>query len=190
MRIIGDTVHLAATDLANHLSCRYLTHLEKAAARGEARRPTWTDPAAEVLQQKGFEHERNYLEHLNAGGLEIVGAGDGDGSASERVLELMREGVDGIAQAVLEAGRWIGRADMLLRVDRPSDLGSWSYEVVDTKLAAETRAATILQLCLYSDLVSRLQGCYPELMHVVAPGGDFQPETFRTSHYLALGVSI
>ncbi len=185
MRIIGDTVHLAATDLANHLSCRYLTHLEKAAARGEARRPTWTDPAAEVLQQKGFEHERNYLEHLNAGGLEIVGAGDGDGSASQRVLELMREGVDGIAQAVLEAGRWIGRADMLLRVDRPSNLGSWSYEVVDTKLAAETRAATILQLCLYSDLVSRLQGCYPELMHVVAPGGDFQPETFRTSHYLA-----
>ena len=185
MRIIGDTVHLAATDLANHLSCGYLTDLEKAAANGELRRPIWTDPAAEVLQQKGFEHERNYLGHLTAGGLEIVGAGDGDGSASSRVLELMRDGVDGIAQAFLEDGRWIGRADLLLRVDRPSNLGNWSYEVVDTKLAAETRAATILQLCLYSDLVGQLQGRYPELMHVVAPGRDFQPESFRTSHYLA-----
>jgi predicted RecB family nuclease len=185
MRISGETVSLAATDLANHLSCVHLTQLEKAAVKGELRRPTWTDPAAEVLQQKGFEHERNYIEHLTANGLEIVGAVDGAGSVSERVLELMHRGVDGIAQAVLGDGRWVGRADLLLRVERPSDLGDWSYEVVDTKLAAETRAGTILQLCLYSDLVGRLQGCCPELMHVVAPGRDFQPESFRTTHYLA-----
>jgi hypothetical protein len=40
----------------------------------------------------------------------------------------------------------------MLRVDAPSALGGWSYQVADTKLARETRAGTILQLGLYSEL--------------------------------------
>jgi hypothetical protein len=37
-----------------------------------------------------------------------------------------------------------------------SKLGSWSYEVYDCKLACETKAATILQLSLSSELSERL----------------------------------
>ena len=57
---------------------------------------------------------------------------------------------------------WSGRADILRRVDVPSDLGDWSYEVIDTKLARETRGGTILQLALYSDLVCSVQGVLPD----------------------------
>jgi hypothetical protein len=51
-----------------------------------------------------------------------------------------------------------GRTDVLFRVETPSSLGGWSYEVVDTKLSRETKGGTILQLSLYSDLLGNAQG--------------------------------
>lgn len=97
----------------------------------------------------------------------------------------MRSGVDVIVQPELELDHWHGRADILLRVDAPSVLGDWSYEVVDTKLARETRAGTILQLCLYSQMVGAIQDRVPELMHVVSPGEDFPKTTCRVDDFMA-----
>ena len=68
--------------------------------------------------------------------------------------------------------RWSGRADILRRVEGRSQLGDWVYEVVDTKLSRETKAGTILQLCLYSDMMKEIQGTLPDRMHVVSPGAD------------------
>ena len=76
----------------------------------------------------------------------------------------MRRGVAVIAQGSLKHGGWNGRPDILRRVETSSTLGAWSYYVLDTKLARETKAATILQLCLYSDLLSEAQGRVPEEM--------------------------
>lgn len=47
-------------------------------------------------------------------------------------------------QATFQEGEWGGRADFLVRVDQPSDLGSWSYEVVETKLARSTKARAVI----------------------------------------------
>ena len=105
--------------------------------------------------------------------------------AAARTVEAMKRGADVIVQATFNHERWLGRADILLRVDVPSDLGDWSYEVVDTKLARETRGGTILQLCLYSELLAEIQGRMPERMHVVSPGTDFEPESFRLDDFLA-----
>jgi predicted RecB family nuclease len=55
------------------------------------------------------------------------------------------------------------RADLLRRIEVPSCLGAWSYEAIDTKLARETKAGAVLQLCLYSDLIKEVQGLAPEL---------------------------
>ena len=41
--------------------------------------------------------------------------------------------------------------------------------MTDTKLAQETKGGTILQLCLYSELVSAVQGFTPEYTYVVTP---------------------
>ena len=68
---------------------------------------------------------------------------------------------------------------------RPSALGEWSYEVIDTKLARETRGGTVLQLCLYSELLGVVQGELPEAMHVVSPGSAFEPESFRVQEFSA-----
>src|SRR6185312_14037350 len=77
-----------------------------------------------------------------------------------------------------------GRADILRRVPRPSRLGPWSYEILDTKLTNETRGGTILQLCLYADLVAEIQGIAPEWAYVVSPKRD-QPEAFRLLDFAA-----
>ena len=90
-----------------------------------------------------------------------------------------------IVQGALVEGRWGGRLDILRRVEVPSRLGGWSYEVIDTKLARETKSGAILQLSLYSDLVGGVQGLLPERMYVVAPWTEFEPQAYRTGDYAA-----
>ncbi len=100
-------------------------------------------------------------------------------------VDAMNSGVDVIVQAVLQNGDWFGKADVLRKVEVPSKLGAWSYEVFDCKLALETKATTILQLSLYSELLATDQGIWPAFMHVVAPTEGLAPESFRVLDYAA-----
>ncbi|HEX7078450.1 MAG TPA: TM0106 family RecB-like putative nuclease [Candidatus Eisenbacteria bacterium] len=180
-------IRLSATDLANHLACRHLTTLDRGVAEGRWKPPDWYRPEAAVLRERGLAHERAYLAHLEAQGRRITRLDEGeDGRRDlERTVAAMYAGDEVIAQATLAGARWQGRADVLLRVERPSGLGAWSYEALDTKLARETKAGTILQLCLYSDLLREVQGALPERMHVVPRRPDFPLETYRVEDYLA-----
>ena len=187
MKAICGEIRLSASDLSNHLACHHLTSLDLAVSLGSRPAPTWHSPDAKVLQERGMAHEDAYLAHLEAQGVSIVNLRDiGD---SERALAetraAMERGVEAIAQATLANGRWFGRSDILRRVDRASRLGGWSYEVYDCKLACETKAATILQLSLYSELLESIQGVLPESMYVVPPGVDFRPEQYRVLDFAA-----
>jgi uncharacterized protein len=187
MKSERNSIRLSASDLSNHLDCAHITTLEYSVATGRITAPDWTNPDTLVLQQLGIEHERKYLEHLGARGLAITDLRSIQlaRQAAEETNEAMKRGADVIAQAVLASGRWFGRADVLRRVETPSNLGTWSYEVYDCKLARETKAATILQLSLYSDLLAKVQGITPERMHVVAPSEGFTPESFLVTEYAA-----
>lgn len=185
MRLVDQRLRLSATDLANHLGCPHLSQLDRAAAEGGAKKPKWHDPITEILRERGFAHEAAYLEHLlETRGVDVVAIPDGS-DGPERTRDAMRSGVPVIYQAVLGNDRWHGRADFLQRTDAPSTLGDWSYEVVDAKLATETRAGTILQLCVYSELLAELQGAAPEYAYVVAPQHAFVPERHRLADYTA-----
>lgn len=187
----SDKVLLAPTDLSNFLSCRHLSALELNAANGLAERPVRYGPLIEELKARGAAHEEKYLQHLRDRRLTIsqVGASGPEdwssGSHIERTRAAMRDGVDIIYQAALAHGTWAGRADFLRKVDLPSDLGNWSYQVIDAKLARDTKAGTILQLCVYSYLLEKLQGIRPEFMYVVTPGTDFEPVEYRVDDYAA-----
>ena len=189
MRVQRGTVTLTATDLANHLSCRHLTTLDLCLAKGEIAEPSWENPHLRVLQQRGFEHEKAYVESLRSQGLTIVDLShEAEETASEATWAAMKSGAQAIVQATLNSGDWRGRADVLLRVEqpeKPSRLGNWSYEVVDCKLARETKAETILQLCLYSELIKDLQGREPDSFHIIRPNVGFEPESYRLSAYAA-----
>ena len=187
MRVKNQEIHASATDLAKHLACRHLTTLDFLAATGKLSRVYRNDPAIEVLEERGRRHENAYLTHLQQCGCDVLLDAPtlDDARRLQRTINAMRSGVGAIAQADLHHRRWFGRADVLLKVSRPSALGNYSYEVVDTKLARETRGGTILQLCLYSELLSRLQGLTPERMYVVTPQRGFHPEPFRIHDFAA-----
>ncbi len=180
MHQTSEGLSLAPTDLGNFLGCRHLSVLDLGAARGSDRPPFRPSPMLEDLQKKGMEHEKAYLDWLRGKGLVIV---DAAGRDSQATIAEMRAGVDVIYQAALSDDRWAGHADFLRKVPAPSHLGDWSYEVYDTKLARDTRAATILQLCVYSQLLEKIQGIRPALMHVVTPGRDFKSLEYRVDDY-------
>jgi uncharacterized protein len=184
MRLVGELLRLSATDLANHLSCAHLSGLDRAVAEGRAKKPRRNDPIVDLLSERGKEHEAAYLRHLRAQKLVVAEIRSAPGGESvEATLAAMRDGADVIYQAPLADARWHGIADFLRKVPRPSALGDWSYEVTDAKLATETRAGTILQLCVYSTLLEGLQGARPEHAYVVAPHHHFDPETHRLADY-------
>ena len=109
-------------------------------------------------------------------------------AVAARTRDAMRRRTDVIYQGRLEdkGGRWSGYPDFLLRVDRPSALGGWSYELLDAKLARRAKGEVLLQLLLYSDLLAQAQGIEPELMHLVLGGGDSEnPASFRVTEYAA-----
>ncbi len=181
-------LELSASDLVGSLNCRRLTELDLAVANGALAKPhVWDDPLLETLRELGARHEAAYVEHLSNAGRQVqqIEGRFPDPEAVAQTLDAMRAGADVIVQAALRLDQFGGRADVLLRVDRPSDLGAWSYEVVDTKLARETKAGTILQLCLYSEMVAAVQGLMPEHVHVVVPWSEYRPETYRTGDFAA-----
>jgi uncharacterized protein len=187
MRKEGDTFKLSASDLVDYLYCRHLSVLDRAVAEETLKKPVIWDPLLEILWKRGLIHEQSYLEHLTKSGLEVVkieGVEVTDGAVAETVAA-MKHGVQMIAQGALSHSGWVGRADVLSRVEVPSALGGWSYEPVDTKLARETKAGAILQLCLYSELIKQIQGLAPEHMSVVVPWTDFQPQRYRFADYAA-----
>src|SRR5216683_7173354 len=189
MRILGRQIRLSASDLSNHLACRHLTTLELRVARGERTAPDWAAPDLKVIQELGLRHEKAYLAHLLAQGLKVENLGHVEDKEEERLLaetlELMERGAEVIAQGALSDGEWFGRPDVLRRVAKPSKRWAWSYEVADTKLARETKATTILQLSLYSELLAKIQGTVPEFLWVVPPSEGFAGEKYRVSEYAA-----
>jgi predicted RecB family nuclease len=187
MQKIDGLLHLSSGDLVGHLNCRHLTELDLRVANGELDKPKVWDPALEALAERGALHERGFIEHLKAGGLAVT-AVDGvavDQHAVAVTIDAMARGEAIIVQGALQAGRWSGRADVLRRVETPSRFGAWSYEVIDTKLARETKGNTVLQISLYSDLLSETQGAEPLCAFVVTPGADYTPQAYRIADYAA-----
>jgi uncharacterized protein len=168
------------TDLSSHLACRHLTQLERARREGTLKINFFSDPRVEALKERGLQHEARYVEGLRAAGKSIVDLRQ-TRDASD-TLRVMREGPDAIVQAPLSHGRLSGVVDVLLRTGTPSRVGSFSYEPVDTKLAKETRAGTLLQLCAYAELLGETQGSRPERVHVVTP---LALETYGTAQFAA-----
>ena len=186
-------LRLSATDLSHFLSCRHLTALDLSVVHRKREKPYRPDDSLlELLWQRGLEHERAYVERLRSEGRDVVDLNDiprnQPDEAIARTLDAISAGREIIVQAALRHESWFGYADMLVRNDRKSDLGPWSYEVIDTKLARETRAGTVLQLGLYSAMLAEIQGETPEQFHVVIPepGGARQLSIpFRVDDYAA-----
>jgi uncharacterized protein len=186
MEKAGNSLLLSASDLVRHLNCQHLTELDIAVANGRIAKPkVWEDPLAQILWKRGARHEQGYVDHLRSSGLAVTVI-DGVGANKEAVdqtREAMSAGAEIIVQGAFQSDIWVGRTDVLRRISTPSKLGPWSYEVIDAKLARETKGGTVLQLCLYADLVADVQGLRPENCYVVTPHSDYEPEVYRIDDF-------
>jgi predicted RecB family nuclease len=186
-------IRLSASDLSHFLSCRHLTALDLAALQKSRDRPHRpADPLLDLLRERGMEHEKAYVRQLRDEGRSVVDLNNIPRNQPDKAIAETRAAIEGGAQVIVQAAlaldSWFGYADVLVRRDKESKLGAWSYEVIDTKLARETRAGTVLQLGLYSAMLTELQGTIPEQFLVVIPGlGGAQPIPipFRVDDYSA-----
>ena len=184
MKYTNNHIIYSPSDLSSHGSCKHLTQLNKQHVRGEIADPEiYTNKVIIMLQEKGVEFEESHLQELKNQGKTIAEINTKDPHSEKRTIDAMKAGVDVIYQARLkEEGKWSGWADFLMKVERPSNLGGWSYEVWDTKLANETKAGTILQIGLYSERVAQIQGITPEFLGVIRPEGK---ELYRYDEHAA-----
>jgi predicted RecB family nuclease len=191
---LDDLLILSASDLISYLECPHLTQLDLEVVSGRRVLEETRTDSADLVARKGDEHELAYLESLRAGGRGVVEIASEPGlgglrRGADRTREAMRAGAEIIYQGVLFDGeRWRGYSDFLERVDEPSDLGAWSYEVSDTKLARRVKPYFLLQLCFYSELLAGVQGTAPEWMHVVL--GTHARESFRLAEFAAYYRSV
>lgn len=169
---------LSPTLLAGHVSCAHLTQLERKRQVGELTVEFNADPRLEAMRIRGQQHEARYIERLHAQGREVCDLRGENDPAMTR--DAMQRGCDVIVQAPLSNEVFFGYADVLLRVENRSALGDYSYEPVDTKLALDTKAGTILQLCTYCDMLASMQGARPDRFHVVTPLGN---ESYRLADF-------
>jgi predicted RecB family nuclease len=184
----------SATDLSNFLGCPHLTLLARRAALGGPKPPVYADPALDVLRQRGLQHEEAFLDACRAAGARVAEVPEPDrnqppadywAAYAAATAAAMRGGADVIYQGGLFDGAWAGRPDFLVRVERPSALGGWAYEVVDTKLAREAKGGALLQVLLYADLLAGVQGHLPEHVHIELGGPEPRRESFRVADYAA-----
>jgi len=178
-----EAITYSASDLVAFLECHHRTALDlidldtplERSAPGEQ---------VELIQDKGFAHESGYLDALRAGGGRLVELSSA-GSFAENLAATrfaMAGGADIVFQAALAHGAFMGYADFLRRIETPSALGTWSYEVIDTKLAHRPKPKFMIQLAHYSELLASAQGSRPQHMHLVF--GNRAERGFRVGDYM------
>lgn len=184
MRKIGSEVVYSASDIMHFLECKHLTaldriHLETPLPVAEE------DPTNKLIQQAGMKHEGAYLRSLIDAGKTVLDLGADSDDLNTRVeatREALASGAQVVYQGALRDGFFAGYSDFLERVETPSALGDFSYEVIDTKLARSPKAKFLVQLAFYSLLLEALQGKLPEAMHVVLGTGE--RVSYRVADYV------
>jgi uncharacterized protein len=174
------------SDLINYVRSEFITWMERFYLDhpGEAE-PDPDSEEMQIVQDKGIEHELNFLAALKADGRGVMDFGT-QKEHFQATVAAMRRGDEIIYQGYLQRDEFAGYPDFLVRVDSPSSLGAWSYEPWDTKLARHPKPYFLVQLCCYAEMIEAVQGVRPSHLSIVLGAKtDAGPETvtFRTDDF-------
>jgi len=182
MHVTDGKLYFSPSDLAEFMACEHAItlHLKDLDSSLQKAEP---DETLKILQDHGDLHEKSYLEKLKLAGRQVVEIPGRltQPERHQRTLQAMQDGAEVIFQAALEEGSFRGYADFLLRRPTPSLLGSHSYEVADTKLASSGKARHLVQIALYSDMVTVVQGVPPAEASLELGSGE--SKTYRLDNY-------
>lgn len=176
--------------LNRFLGCEYRTYLDVLDRRGELDAEP-KPPEMQLLFDRGNRHEDDVVAQLIADGADVVALEDLDATKEERAestLAAMREGRQVLHQGCFLHDGWVGYPDFLIRVDTPSALGAWSYEVADAKLGRTPRPKHIFQLLFYTEQLERIQGRRPARMRLIL--GDGTDPAFKAEDFDAYAADI
>ena len=177
---------LTPSKISAWLECAHSLSLANQADAGLVRpEPIARGSLAEVLIDKGTEHERNCLADLDNQGREVYHVpGRNPGEAFEtwvtRVAGTLDASHDVLYQMPFIHDGIRGIADFVWRVDHGD---GFTYEPVDAKLTRlEGKPGHVLQLCFYVDALEAATGRRPRNMHLWLGSGAIETlavEQFR-----------
>ena len=122
--------------------------------------------------EKGLLHELNYFKELSKKYKKIKNIKNLKNlSRKEKISETIKalnNGYELIYGGWLQSGKWSGEIDFLeINTKKKSNLGNWSYEVIDTKYSSRVKSDHIYQVSLYSFLINEAQGFLPENFYIL-----------------------
>jgi predicted RecB family nuclease len=118
MRNMNGSIVFAAHDLDRFLACSHGTFLDIHNLQEPLPRSK-EDEQLRLVREKGFEHEKTWLDSLKRQGISIAEIPE-KASLHERAdatLDAMNSGADIIYQAALMSDNWHGYADFLRRTE-------------------------------------------------------------------------
>ncbi|MGF1602125.1 MAG: TM0106 family RecB-like putative nuclease [Thermosynechococcaceae cyanobacterium] len=133
-----------------------------------------------ALVQLGQAHEQKFLDQLLQQGTDVCQIEDR--SDFEVTLAAMKAGHAYIYQAALKYDNFLGYPDFLVRIEKPSNLGHWSYLPLECKLALNPKPDFVIQSACYLDLLHRTQGILPQEFRLLLGNGNQEP--FSTEQYI------
>jgi predicted RecB family nuclease len=186
--VIADRL-LTPSKITAWLDCaHFLTLQHEVEAGTRTVPPRLFGDMAQLLADKGLEHERAVLERYRAEGRTVFEVperhiDESFGDWTERIGNPLADGHDVVFQMPFVHDGIRGIADFLVRVvDERS--GAVTYEPVDAKLARnEAKPGHVLQLCFYAEAIAALTGSWPQHMQIALGSGAI--ETIRVADVIA-----
>ena len=168
---------LTPSKITAWLDCAHFLTLQHEVEAGIRKvEPSTFGEMAQMLLDKGMEHEQAVLQRYRDDGLSVFEVPDRRQYESfqgwvGRVGDVLVEGHDVVFQMPFVHEGIRGIADFLRRVDDPVT-GTFTYEPIDAKLARkEAKPGHVLQLCFYAEAIEASTGVLPEFVSIELGSG-------------------
>jgi len=190
MKIEKQNILTSPSDLKNFTQCKYLTKNDilflKQEGKGKELKKTDLSEDLNLVIKKGKEHEKKYLKLFTKKypNHKIIQNKKDEKEQFRETVVAIKEGKEMISQALLmdEDGKFRGLADFLIKVNTDSDLGPWSYEVYDTKIARNPKSLHVLQITAYSEILKKIQRSTPKKMYLI--GGNHKEHPYKVNQFI------
>ena len=187
MRLRNGKIQLSPTDLSHFLDCQHIITLDIARLNGEEIPIQGNDEFSQIVAQKGIDHEKKYLSHLqiNIDNITEISEGLGHITRLNQTVSALKAGTDVIYQGYLSSGSWAGVPDFL---EKDFDYEGTVYKIIDTKLSRTPKPSHISQVVIYAILMNTLEIDPPKNGRIVSPSstapGELSFFEFKISDYI------
>ena len=160
-----------ASYLVKYIKCNHIISNDFNEKNFNLKRNTRT-VADELRLEKGLLHEAWYFSELKKKYSKVKDIKKLKGLSKEEkikeTIKALKDGYELIYGGWLKSGNWSGELDFLeINKKVKSDLGSWSYEITDSKHGSKVKGAHIYQLGIYLNLLKEVQGIMPAKFYIL-----------------------